>query len=360
MKTFSRIAFGVIVVALFAAGGVYGSRALLSQESDASDTPEDKPVRVGLATPEKRVIEDIVRGVGTLMPIRSVALVPTSPGRVVDVPVASGDRVTDGDLIIRLDQREAEATLAEAEATLSETENEFRRIGELADRNTAADAQLETARAAYRRAEAAAMSARAALDDRELRAPFAGTIGIFDIEPGAYLTDGTEIVTLTDLASMEVDLSLPERYFDRIMIGQSISIQVPAYPGETFDGTITIRAPQIELDTRSFDLRAQIANPDGRLAGGMFAHVRVVLDTYSGLAVPDDAIISEGMESYVYTVTDSTASRQRIEPGRSLGSATEVVEGLDENDRVVIAGWNDLSDGASVEIDEDISRAGLE
>ena len=360
MSTAFKFFLGICFVAVFAAGGVFGTRALMSQDGGGSGRSEAPATRVGLATPEMREIEDDVTGVGTLAAIRSVMLVPSAAGRVTEVPVVSGQEVEAGEILIQLDDRAAQAALSEAEATLAEAENDFRRFEELEDSDTVAEARLEQARATYRRAEAAVMSARATLDDRALTAPFAGTLGLIDIEPGSYLAAGTEIAPLVDLSAVRVDLSLPERYFDRVAPGQPVTVTVPAYPDQRFEGEVSVRAPQIDLETRSFDLRARIDNPEGRLVGGMFANARLVLDTYSGLAITDDAIISEGLTSYVFTVSDGTAARTGITPGQSVGALTEVVDGLEAEDRVVVAGWDNLTDGAPVEIDEEIEGGALQ
>jgi membrane fusion protein (multidrug efflux system) len=163
--------------------------------------------------------------------------------------------------------------------------------------------------------------------------------------------DGTSPVTrLLDLSTVEVRASLPEQHFDRVEPGQTLQVTTPAYPGETFEGRVTLRAPEIDQGTRNFEIRAEIDNSDARLAGGMFAHVRLLLETYDGIVIPDAAIISEGLESYVYTVADGVATRTDIDPGRSLGELTEVREGMNLDDRVVVAGWDQLSDGSEVDI----------
>ena len=87
----------------------------------------------------------------------------------------------------------------------------------------------------------------------------------------------------------------------------------------------------------------------------MFASTRLVLDTYEAIAIPDDAIISEGLSTYVYTVQDDTANRTSVETGQSLDDLTEITDGLSIDDRVVVAGWDQLSDGAPVDIGEEIA-----
>lgn len=347
-----RIIASICLLALCVVGGLWGTQQLVSQSASGAERQGPSAVRVDLAAPEERRIEDRIGGVGTLIPVRSVELVPAAAGRVTEVMVSSGADVEQGEVLVRLDDRAARASLADAEATYAQAEDEFRRVEELADSNTAAEARLQEARAAYRRAEAAMMSARADLEDRTLVAPFDGVLGLIDIETGTFLSEGMVVTRLSDITSMELTVSLPERYFDQIAVGQTVTVTTPAYPEARFEGEVTVRAPEVNLNTRSFDPRAEVDNPEGRLVGGMFADAEIILDTYQGLAIPHDAIISEGLSSYVYTVADGKAARTEIEPGQSLGAVTEVRDGLDMQDRVVVAGWDNLSDGAAVEVAE--------
>jgi membrane fusion protein (multidrug efflux system) len=357
MKRAVKTLAGLAVVVLFAIAGVTGTQALLSVQDSESGGPPGSATRVGVTTPEERRIERAVAATGTIRPIRMIELVPDAPGRVTGVPVSSGQQVEAGELLIQLDDRAARAALAEAEATLAETQQAYDRIERLARSNAAADSQLEGARADLLRAEAAEMAARADLEDRTIRAPFAGTLGVIDIEEGAYLGGTTAVTRLSDLSSVEVSATLPEQYFDEVTPGQTLQVNTPAYPEARFEARVTLRAPEIDRDTRSFEIRAEIDNAERRLAGGMFARSRLLLDSYDGIAIPDAAIISEGLSSYVYTVADGTATRTDIAPGQSLGDLTEVREGMSLGDRVVIAGWDQLSDGAAVEIaDSDASE----
>lgn len=362
MKRVSKFLISFIVVVAFAAGGVFGTRALLSgKEQGTGGYGEGRQsTRVNVTSPRMQTIEDAISAVGTLRPVRSVELVANAPGRVTSVPVSSGQEVEQGALLIQLDDRATRAALVEAEATLSEARQNFQRIEQLTDSNIAAEASLEEARARLSRAEAGVMMARADLEDRAITAPFAGTLGVIDTEPGSFVQSGVSVARLSDLSAVEVSLSVPERYFERVQQGQALIVTTPAYPEESFEGRVTLRAPEINLGSRSVEIRAEIDNAEGRLVGGMFANSRLVLDSYEGMVIPDDAIISEGLTTYVYTVEDGTAQRTEIDIGASLGALTEVREGLGAQDRVVIAGWDQLSDDAPVEIDGTVAREGLE
>ena len=350
-----------LVIVVFAAGGVFGTQALLGRESgDGDDDAAPQPSRVGVTSPRMQTIEDTVSAVGTLRPVRAVDLVSNAPGRVTRVPISSGQHVEAGDVLIQLDDRAVRAALSEAEATVSEARQDFDRIEQLVDSNVATEARLEEARARLSRAQAALMMAQADLEDRSITAPFAGTLGVIDTEPGAFIQSSVAVTRLSDLSAVEVSVSLPERYFDKVVEGQTLVVTTPAYPDETFEGKVTLRTAAIDLATRSFEIRAVIDNPDGRLVGGIFANSHLVLDTYEGLAIPDDAIISEGLGTYVYRVADGKAARTEIQVGASLGALSEVRDGLDAADKVVVAGWDQLTDGAPVEIDKDVDREGLE
>lgn len=352
-----KIFIGFCLVLACVAAGAFGTQLLLSDPDgeEDDDAQNRQAIRVDVTTPQLRDVDDQVTGIGSLRPIRRVDIVPNTAGRIAELPVSSLQQVAARDLLIQLDDRTERAALAEAEATFNEAEQDFQRFTQLADSNAAAQAQLEEARATLRRAEAAVMTATIATDDRAITAPFAGTLGVIETEVGGFIEAGTSVTRLSDLTAVEVIVALSEQYFDRVTPGQRLEITTPAYPDEVFAGEVTLRATEIDLGTRSFEVRALIDNPDQRLVGGMFASTRLVLDTYEALVIPDDAIISEGLSTYVYKVIDDTAERASIETGQSLGDLTEITQGLSFDDRIVIAGWDQLSDGAPVEIAKEIS-----
>lgn len=363
MKTAIRIIAGLCAIAAFAAAGLFGSDYVLSRGTSgeaSGGAQRGGPTQVGVAQVQSRQIEEAVTAVGTVSPVRRVEIRPTVPGRVTQVSASSGQQVQPDALLVQLDDRAERATVAGAEATLAEARQNLERVEELAEANTAAERRLETARAAFERAESDAMAARAALEDRRITAPFGGTLGLVDVDPGAYLTPQNVIATLSDLATVRVDLALPERYFGDVKVGQSVDITVPAYSDETFQGAVKTREHAVTLGSRSFQVRVDIDNSDRKLVGGMLAQTKLIFETYEGLAVPDDAIISEGDRTYVYAVADGKAQQRDIEVGRSLDALTEVTEGLEADTRVVVTGWSTLRDGAAVSVKEEIAREGLE
>lgn len=212
----------------------------------------------------------------------------------------------------------------------------------------------------FNRAESEVARAEAALADHRITAPFDGTLGLIDLDPGAWLTPETPLTRLSDLSVVEVEIALPERYYDRVEPGQTISLTVPAYPDATFEGAVTVRDSAISPASRSFDIRAEIDNAERRLTGGMFARTQLVFGTGDALTLPDDAIISEGETTFVYIVEDGQAVRREVSLGGSAGERTVVTEGIGADDRIVVTGWSNLRDGAPVDVADNVAREALQ
>lgn len=361
MKKVLIIGAMVLGVGLAALAGSFGTDRLLAVLDGQSDGQADgrsegegrQATRVTVAAPEIRTLRDTFRAVGTVRPVRSVELRPLSEGRVEEVAASSGETVAEGALIFALDDRAARAALADAEATLNVAEAQFRRYEALQDENVAAEARLEEERGAFLRAQAAVDAARATLEDRRVTAPFGGVLGVLDLDPGERVDPATSVTTLDDLSTVEVEFAMPERYFGAVEAGQTITLRVAAYPERTFEGEVAVIAPRIGDESRSFAVRADVANDDRALVGGMFVNATLVFGTREALTVPDDAIVSEGSATYVYVAADGTAARTEVAPGTRQDGRTEVTEGLAEGDRVVTTGYDTLSDGDPVRVAED-------
>lgn len=353
MSKILRPAIAMAFIAVCFAAGVWGIDAFFAQgRTQPSSDSEQGAIRVGVTQPRIDELADRFTMVGTISPIRSIELRPLAAGRLVEIAAESAATVESGDLIFRLDDRSARASVADARATLDETRSAFERFEQLAAENIAAAARLEEARAAFRRARAAVELAEAELEDRTLIAPFAGQLGIIDIDPGEYVDPSSVVSTLDDLSVVEAEVALPEKYFHRTSVGQRVRLESAAHPNQAFEGKVSVKSPRIDVASRRFDLRVRVANSERHLTSGMFVRAELIFDSYTAPTLPDDAIINEGDATYVYTVTDGIARRTDIEVRDTEGGRTEVASGVGPDDHVVVTGWDTLSDGAPVEIAE--------
>ncbi|WP_299844319.1 efflux RND transporter periplasmic adaptor subunit [uncultured Jannaschia sp.] len=357
MKKMIGIAAAVLFVVACGAVGVFGTDRLIAmfESSDETETgdAEGQATRVTVGRPEIRELDDSFRTVATILAARSIELRPLTEGRVIEIAVESGQDVAEGDLIAALDARAAEAALTDARATLTEAEASFDRIDELADENVAADAQLDTSRATFERAEAGVAAAEAALEDRRIVAPFDGVVGIVDLDPGELIDPATVITTLDDLSTVEAAFAVPERYYERVEAGQRVELQGAIYEDRTFEGDVVVKAPRIDPASRAFDVRVRVDNADRALTEGMFMTATLIFETYEAPTLPEEAIISEGETTYVYVAgEDGTAIRTEVGIGAALEGRSEITEGVDEGTPVVMTGYEQLTDGAPIEIAE--------
>lgn len=348
----------VVVVGTGLAGGYAAANALLDRaqtEDRASEGGEgqqdDRAAPVTAAAPEARTVAESFETVGTVLARRSIEVRPAAEGRVIEVAQPSGAQVEAGDLLFRLDDRSERAELDRARATLAETRSDFERNQELQSGNVVSEANLETARAAFERAQAEVRQAENVLADRTVEAPFDGVLGLMDLDPGERVDPSTVVTTLDDISSVHVEFAMPERYFATVEPGQEVVLGSAIHEDQTFEGLVEVVAPRIDEASRSFDVRARVPNDDRSLAPGMFLSVSLILERREALTVAEEAVITEGEETYVFLVEDGAARRQAVALGERVEGRVEA-GGIEPEARVITSGYSTLEDGAPVRVSQ--------
>lgn len=350
----AKIALVVIGIAGSAAAVVLGAdywmSFLTAQKADArvEDGAARRETPVVLAQSQMATFREMVEAVGTTRAKQSIDLVPLAAGRVERITFQGGEHVDAGQLLVQIDDRSQKVMLKEAEASLVEARSAFERIQDLRERKVSSEAALEQARAAFLRAEAIRDRAQHELADRAVKAPFAGTIGLRKVEEGSRIDTGTVITSLDDLAEVEVEFSVPELYFPRVSLNQPVAVRSDAFPDRTFEGRITAIDSRVSASSRAFKVRATIPNRDMTLRTGMFVGLELVLDERRAPAVPEEAIVSEGDKTFIYSVADGRAQRVAVKLGLRNGGLVEVREGLDAARSVIVSGLQNLEDGMAV------------
>jgi len=304
--------------------------------------------------------------IGTLKASQGIDLSVEIAGTITDVQFQSGEKVSKGQAIVLLDSEMEQASLASAEADLNLSRLEFQRARSLLDRQAISRSEYDRLNAESQKAEASVAQLRASLSKKRILAPFSGTIGIRQVDVGDYIAAGTPIATLQDLSRLFVDFYLAEQHVPLLKLGQRVQLQVAAYPGERFEGLITALNPKVETTTRNVQVRAELANPDGRLLPGMFADLQVLLPTETAqVVVPETAITYTLYGNSVLLVTEDTppegvsadepylvVERRFVTTGERRDGLTVVLEGLEGGEQVIVAGQLKLDNGAHVAISE--------
>jgi membrane fusion protein (multidrug efflux system) len=277
----------------------------------------------------------------------SVTITASVSETIDKVHFDSGDTVRAGQVLVTLSGREQRATIAGAEAEYRSAQTLFARQEELAKKQLVAASALDAQRAVRDAARARLEQMRAQLGDRAIVAPFAGVLGLRQVSDGALVTPGTVITTLDDIGTIELDFSVPERHLASIRPGMAVTATSPAFPDETFRGTVVALDPRLDPSTRALGARAQFANPDHRLRPGMLLSARVELATRDALQVPELAVTQVGQEAFVFKANaDGTVAQAKVELGARRPGFVELVGGVAAGERVVVEGVVKLRDGA--------------
>ena len=328
--------------------------ANMPQQPATVSTVEAKPVTW---TPS-------IEAIGTVNAAQGVDLTVETAGVVKEIAFQPNTQVAAGALLLRLDDVVQSADVEAARTQADLEKGNLARAQDLTRRGVTTNVSLDQTQAAAQAAEAQLARAIAVLEQRQLAAPFAGTIGLPRVDVGQYVAPGTIVATLQDLSTMRVDFSLPEQELPNLTIGQKIEVRIEGLD-RAFPGQLTGIDPRVDPSTRLVALRGSIDNAEGRLTPGQFVRIRVELPAEDGvIALPQTALSTSLYGDYVYVVRPSEADAEKLEvrqvfvkPGRRSGGVVEIAEGVAPGDQIVTAGQNRLSNGQPAVVDNSVNPA---
>lgn len=389
----SRVRVVVVVLAIAIAGGVvyYRNRPAGSDVAGREAAQERggggfgrgggfggfgrPPMTVELATASRADLSDEITIVGNLVGEATVEAVPKVAGRLQQVNVRLGDRVSRGQILAKIEDSEireqvkqaeasfnvAQATVRQREADLKFAQTNFERSRSLfasqllpqsamddADaRQQAANAQLDLARAQFEQAKARLEELRINLANTVIASPVNGFVGKRNLDQGAYVTPNSSFISLVDIRVVKLLVNVIESDLRRISPETAAMVQVDAYPGETFAGRVARIAPVLDPATRTASMEVEIPNPSFRLKPGMYARVSFVVEQHrQALVVPTNAVVDIDGKRGVFVVAEGdTAKFQPVLTGLEDSDRTEITEGLQEGDQIIATGAAGLREG---------------
>lgn len=243
-----------------------------------------------------------VEAIGTVNAVRGVDLTVETTGIVKDILFHANQKVVADAVLLQLDDAVEKADLAAQKAQAASDQAALTRALELQRRGVGTDATLDAARAAATASAAQVNKLQAVLDQKQLSAPFAGTVGIPKIDIGQYLAPGASVVTIQDLDTMRVDFTVPEQQLPLLKIGQTVRIG-GSLADLPFAGSVRGIDPKIDPASRLVSIRGEVANPEGKLTPGQFVQLRVELPEENNvISVPQTAVTSSLYGDYVFVV----------------------------------------------------------
>ncbi len=348
MSIFRQIVLSLLLVCA-AVGGYFLYDHLMAAGSVSDrDASEPRAVDVEVAAAARRTVRDQAEAVGTTLANQAIEVVPLASGRITELLFEPGQMVEAGAILARLDDAIEAADLAEARANAREARSALDRARRLRASNTIAEATVVELQATADAAQARVDRATQRLEERVIRAPFDGVVGIRRVDLGARVDTDTVITTLDDRSRMIVEFMLPEIFYGRVQPGLRIEASSTSFPERGFAGTITSIDTRVDVTSRAFKVRASLPNPDLLLPAGLFVLVDVTLGEREAVVVPEEALVSEADRTFVYVADGGRAERRIVEPGARSPGVVEIRSGLEAGELVVRSGLQRLRDGVPI------------
>ena len=361
-----RRTIGIAGLTLLALSGI-----ILPSAGCGKKSAGDKAVNVIVQAAENRKVRPYIESTGTLNPNEEIVMGAEIDGIVRSVKVDEGTIVKKGMLLATLDDTEhvhevirAKAALKQTEASLANTKMEFSRKDALYKEQLVTRQQyddvftrLTLAESEVDRARAALVIANQKLAKTKLLAPTACRVKEKKVSVGDFVKNGTKMLILIKPDPLKLRFSVPERDIGKMKVGQEVHVRVDAFAGREFVGKVSIVFPAVEEKTRSLTVEALIPNGQDELKPGLFAKVRLYTGQEQDMVlVPVTSLLYEGDKIRLYVVEGATARERPVTLGNKYGEFMEISSGLKAGEMVVVAGQQNLSEGAKVSAEKSPGR----
>ncbi|OYV49993.1 MAG: efflux transporter periplasmic adaptor subunit [Acidocella sp. 20-58-15] len=328
-------------------------------------TLSNPPQTVSTITATESPWQPSINSVGSVVAINGANISSEVAGIVDTINFKSGDNVAAGALLATLRLNNDTAVLTQLQATAKLDAITYQRDLKQLQADAVSQAQVDTDKATLDAAEAQVHAQQALIDEKQIKAPFAGTLGIRQVNIGQYLSAGTQIVTLQQLNPLFVDFYVPQQALAQISVGQALTVKVDAFADQIFPGKISSINSAVDTTTRTVQVRATIDNDKLLLRPGMFATVNVGIGAPNNLiTLPQTVITYNPYGDTVYTVShgkdangkdELLAHQVFVQVGDTRGDQIAITKGIKAGDVVVTAGQLKLHNGAIVNINNDIA-----
>jgi membrane fusion protein (multidrug efflux system) len=354
----------LIVIAGFAAVVLILGFVKAAQIKKMSSVPHVMPASaVTTMAAESVAWHPVLQAIGTLAPVEGVTISADAEGTIVNIAADSGTTVKAGDLLVEIDTSVETAQLNATKARGELARINMERAKDLLESKAMAQSEYDTVAATYKQSLADIAALQALIDKKHVRAPFAGRVGIRLVNVGQYISKGRALMPLQKLDPIYVNFSVPQRQLSDLVLGQSVSLKVDAFP-TPFPGTISAINSEVDPATRNVTVQATLANPGEQLRAGMFVQVEVELPAGPPqVVVPSTAIAYAPYGNSVYIVEEMKdpegktylgVRQQIVKIGTTRGDLVAIEEGVKPGEQIVTAGVFKLRNGAPVLVNNSV------
>ena len=357
-KIFFTILGLIIIVGVLAGIKTLQIRAMIAQGKKFVLPPE--VVTATAVTSDSW--ETLLTSVGSLDAVQGVTVTAEETGKVMEIAFTAGSRVVAGDLLVQQDISAEKAQLRSAESASELARIEFARTRKLLADKVISQSDFDSAQAQLTQALAQSDNIRAVIAKKTIRAPFAGQLGIRQINLGQVIKEGQAIVSLQSMHPLFVNFLLPQQQLAQIHTGLTVRVSMDALQGKVVTCPITAISPEVDATTRNIRVQATLANEDEQYRAGMYVNVAVVLPVKEKvLTIPATSILYAPYSDSVFVIEEkkgddgapagATVRQQFVRLGQKRGDFIAVTSGLKADEKVVSTGAFKLRNGQAVKVD---------
>ena len=363
-RMFWMLAVVIVFIAIIASVKTFQIKSAMAQGASYQPPPEAVTTVVAKADEWNTTLNAI----GSVAAVQGVTVAADLPGLVQEIGFTSGQSVNQGDVLIRLDTKQERAQLASAEAQRELARLELERTQALLGKSLISQSTYDNAAATFKSADAGVGQIRATIERKTIRAPFAGVLGIRQVNLGQYLAGGAPIVSLQSLRPVYVNFTVPQQEIGLVSVGSSVQVTSDAL-GQAEVGRIAAFDSVIDEATRNARVQAIFDNRSGKLRPGMFVEAQIARGARTTvIALPVSAISYAPFGDSVFIVEDVKGPngksyrgvrQQFVKLGGSRGDQVAVLTGVKPGEEVVTSGVFKLRPGASVTVNNSVQPGNL-
>jgi len=354
MKLRGQAIVAGVLAATIAAAYVYrdslpliGGKTPATAGKPGAGGPPPLPIQTAIA--KRMDVTRTIEAVGTAQSNEAVTVTAKANGIVERINFREGQQVRAGAIIVELEAAESNAKINELRASRDAAKLAYDRALALVASRNVAQARVDELAKAFEAAEARLSAERARFSDSVIRAPFDGKLGLRKVSLGALVRPGDVITTLDDTSVIKLEFDIPETVLGGVALGNIVTARADALRDRKFEGTLSTIDSRVDQTTRAVRVRARIPNGDDLLKPGMFMTVALSVGTLrDAIVVPEEALLAQGGEQFVYVVSDGRATRTRVQVGQRLPGMAQIAAGLTGGESVAVTGLQQLRDGMRV------------
>ncbi len=278
-------------------------------------------------------------------PFKENDITPAASGLHIDrILVDVGARVAAGQVVATLEK----TTLRQQESQLNIVEDVYKRMKPVYEAGGISAQELVQYENQYNMQKEVVENLRR---NSEVRSPISGVVTARNFEPGD-LFGGQPILHIMQIDKLKVMANISEQYFADVKVGMPVQVSVDIYPGETFEGRVSLIYPALDTATRTFKVEVTLPNTQNKLRPGMYARATFDMGTKEGIMVPDISILKQSgsNERYVYVIEGDKATRRSVRTGRQVEDRIDILSGVSVGEKVATTALTKLSDGAKIEL----------